>query len=161
MIWWAIGLSALFLWGGIVAVRPSPAQRRIANLRQAAIQRGLRVRLGSQLKLGLETDLSRVIAYILHRPKTLKNSSGTLLLDPATAEVKHAVGIFARPDAALEEIIKGLPVGCSLLVSNSSEVMIGWDERGSEDSVAQISNMLEELRQWSEKRPGKTIQEGR
>lgn len=157
MIWWAIGLSALFLWGGIVAVRPSPGQRRIAGLRQAAIENGLRVRLGSQLKLGLEADLSRVVAYILHRSKTLKNCTGTLLVDPSTAVVKHATGIFARPDAGLEGILSELPSGCSLLASNGSEVLIGWDERGGQDGVARISELLKRLLAWTQEHPKSAV----
>lgn len=153
MIWWVIGLSALFLWGGIVAVRPSPAQKRIANLRQTAIEKGLRVRLGSQLKLGIEADMSRVIAYIRHRPKSLKNCTGTLLRDLSTGATKRAVGVFARPDSALEEILSSLPEGCSLVASNGSEVMIGWDERGADESVEQISSSLEQLLHWTENRP--------
>lgn len=119
------------------------------------------MRLGNQLKLGVETDLSRVVAYILHRPKALKNCSGTLLIDSETADIKHAIGIFTRPDPELEKIVSDLPEGCSLLASTGSEVMIGWNEKGSEEAVETISRLLEDLRHWSERKPKPTIQDSR
>lgn len=144
-------MTALFLWGGIVAVRPSPAQKRIAGLRQKAMEKGMRVRLGSQLKLGVQADLSRIIAYLLHRPKTLKNSSGTILLRSGTGEDNRATGIFTRPDGRLEQILDSLPKGCSLVASSGTEVMIGWDERGGESEVEAISEALQQLMEWTNK----------
>ena len=152
MVWWVVVLSALFIWGGILTVRPSPGQRRIAAMRQSAIEKGLRIRLGRLLKLPLHQDLSDLVAYVQFRPRPMPNSSGALLRDKQTGQILHRSGCFLRSDAELEALSESLPSGCTLLASSAGDVMIGWDERGSLVDVERIAEALPKLLSWTASR---------
>ena len=142
-------MSILLVWGGMVAVRPSPAQKRIAGLRQFAIERGLRIRLGSQLKLGLSRDLSDLVAYVKFRQGRVKDGSGVLLRNPESGQVQHSSGCFRHPDDRLDRLLESLPEGCALLASSAAEVLIGWGERGDAADVERIIAALDELQEWT------------
>ena len=50
MVWVFLIGSALFVWGGLLAVQPTKTQKRIAYLRESAMQEGLHIKLPVSLK---------------------------------------------------------------------------------------------------------------
>lgn len=50
MVWFFLIGAAFFVLGGLLAVQPSRTQKRIANLREAALASGLHVKLPVSLK---------------------------------------------------------------------------------------------------------------
>lgn len=146
MIWWALIFVFLFVLGGILAVRPSPHQRHVAKLREAAMSRGLKVRLGQQLDLPPDIEPRWVAGYIKPRPGDTKGRSGSLRLD---AEPLRGEGCFKRVDADLAERLAQLPAGCCLVRSTAQQILVVWDESGELEDIERIAEVIDALESWS------------
>ncbi len=151
MVWLALILAFLFIWGGILAVKPSPHQKRLAGLREQAMKRGMRITLGSQLKLETGYDHSRLVAYRRYRSRALPGCQGWIWRDE-NGQIQASNGCFRQPDVALRQQLASLPNGCRLVAAGSGDVLVAWDESGGVQLLEQIAQYLEFVERWTVER---------
>ena len=136
----AIGCAVLFVLGSAFALRPSPRQRQLARLRQAAVGAGLRVSLrpGEVLVDYLlpwriaDIDRTRVPDLVAWR-----EGAG-----PWQIDVRNGP---APP--ALQALLDALPPSVTRVVAGTDGVGVRWPEHGTEAAVAAIAAVLSGLRE--------------
>ena len=136
----ATGLAALFVLGSAFALRPSPRQRQLANLRQAAVGAGLRVsvRPGETL-----------VDYLL--PWRIVDLDGTRVPDLVAAREPAGpwrIEVRRGPaPQALQSLLEALPPSVTRIVVGAEGLSARWPEHGSDAAVVAIADALARLRE--------------
>ncbi|MDX1451323.1 MAG: hypothetical protein R3183_02115 [Oleiphilaceae bacterium] len=146
-------LLTLALAGSVLWVMPSPKERRITAMRNAALKNGLRVRLlDASMAKGYFSWLADHRGYVLYE---LPRLGGT-----ASAGIRPRVIRLRRPeneheldrDAACEayvaqrDLIKRLPTCSEALLFQPASVAVLWQESKESDEsvVEEIARVLKE-----------------
>ena len=145
-----IFLCVMFVVSGIWSLRPSPEQRRIAELRQDAILLGMEIRLPLAMKV---SDVIKQLKKPLYRKVILEQ------------EKKQRERIFADAYALIntsdnahdsDTLNTGVPDECITLVEacplNILAIYIGegrigviWDENGSREDLQILSLLIDSM----------------
>lgn len=145
MAWFVVIATLLFLYGSFMMVRPSARQRQVSELRQAAINSGLEVRLASRMKLPEELSRLDMVCLISRRQEEDSGQSGSAFRNPETAKIR-SYGVFANADEMLNKLFVELPQGVEALVSSEAYVAVCWDEKGDQASLEKIALCMDSLK---------------
>lgn len=137
MEWLIVVACLMFLYGSFVMVRPSPRQKKIAALRQKAIEMHLEVRLASRLKLPEELSRADMVCLILTRAEGEEGQKGSCFRNLSTRRIR-CHGVFSGKESDTENIFADLPQGVEALISGQTYVGLCWDERGDDKSIEMI-----------------------
>jgi len=121
--WWVLPLALLFVLGGLLTVRPSRAQRRIARLRTAAMGRGLLVYLPFSLRFppGIGVALPPGAFYCLPIGEVLELPpivylSRRIVATGGAENAATAAGFLASTKIVpLQSVLDGVPNCCAPL----------------------------------------------
>ena len=137
MIWLSILAATALILGGVLSVRPSKAQKRIASIRASAMQSGIHVKLPVSLKFPDDIEKGRLPFYCRHlREISFAGSYYCVLRDDDRISASSGdinVSLKTKIDAILmsaDPDIRGFYLGDGLLgfswlESERSEVLTG------------------------------------
>ncbi|HET8705915.1 MAG TPA: hypothetical protein VFM46_06395 [Pseudomonadales bacterium] len=141
MLYIALSVAFLFVMGSVMWLRPSPADKRLAGLRQTAASLGLRVSwLPSKETAWLQPPDRKWMRYACHRPSP--KESLMLLRWLRTADGWLAIGHREAFPAQLQ-----LPESVAALELTAHDCAIIWSEEGGEEAVQQIAQALKQFAQ--------------
>jgi hypothetical protein len=138
--WIAIALTVLFVSGSVFAMQPSPRQRQLARMRQAAVAAGLRVRMVPGESLAdyalpwrlAELEAARATDFVATR----EEGSG------------WALGVRGGPsEAGLRAALASLPASVRRVAGGADGLVVRWPERGGDAEVRAIADCLATLRE--------------
>jgi len=136
----ALGLAALFVAGSVFALQPSPRQRQLARLRQAAVLAGLRVRLRSG-----ESAADYLLGW---RSADLEGARATDFVAERDTGGGWSIVLRAGPaERRLGEALAGLPHEVTRVAGGADGLTARWPERGTASDVQAIARALAELRE--------------
>lgn len=146
---------ALALLGSVLWLKPSPAQRRQAELRELARQLGVDVRLASlpqtrRAMVRKQAADSGVVYRLLRfdikvplpRDYVLVRENVGAPWEPRTDDV-----LPATVQQAIEAVLSGLPRDCVAVELTPHGPGIYWRERGDAQTVRDLASSLERLMQ--------------
>jgi hypothetical protein len=136
----ACALALLFVLGAVFALQPSPRQRQLAALRQAAAIAGLRVRLRHG-----ESGVDYLLPW---RAQDLDAARGTDFVARRADDGAWSVEVrLGPPPAAIHDALALLPGSASRLAGGSDGLVACWQEHGTPVDVAAIVAALERVRE--------------
>ena len=126
--------------GPLLAALPSPRQRAVAALREAAGAAGVRISFRElpniPPRMRRLTDFKLVCYSVALSPKAAR------LLTPCLF-VRCAAGWESRDyDASLPESLADLPLDAEVVAISSDEISIYWDEQGDVNLVVSVLKSL-------------------
>lgn len=150
-----IAMAIILILGSMLWVLPSPKERRQMKLRQLAMGNGLNVHLARIKDISSPGKMLNCVAYRL--PKgSYKSYNPSWKLFRTTEEWRMDIKGWSfdktvekekLPDIeTIEDCVTRLPDDCVVVESNKHSVSIYWSERGDENAVAGIEEVLKKLR---------------
>lgn len=139
MLYLTVTIAFLFVIGSVMWLRPSPAEKRLANLRQCAVQNGLRVNwLSSKDVAWMQSPSQSWVRYAYLRPQQRETLIQLRWLRDANGW---------QPKSHLQTLTSdfGLPVSVEAIEITAHDCAIVWRESGSEDDVRRIAEALKQL----------------
>jgi hypothetical protein len=137
MSYFLIALVVMVALSPLISAMPTRRQRRIANLRQAAVVSGLFVRYRQS---PLEpADSPPRIFYGRLRSREDAKVGGEIRYRCEQATWKSVKGEWPVPTL---ELLNALPAGVSLACEDFQGVGVFWDEQGQEQDVETINGVL-------------------
>ena len=126
MVWLFLIATLLFVLGGLLAVQPTKAQKRIAALRETAMQAGLHVKLPVSLKFPEGVSKSESAYYC-------KSLGDRKLSHPFVHVLRSEYGLISRSgkstlDRNFEEKLNSLPEEFNALYLGGGLIGISWNE---------------------------------
>lgn len=162
MVWLLIIVVVGLVFAPAMWMRPSPRQRRLGRLREAARQVDVMVKLE---KPPLHETRGMMAAYRWAYPRQQPGPDFVLVRDAvASATLRPCVPgwrwrieplrpLPASVAARLEEALAGLPEDAVVLESNAGSLTLWWDESLEVDSLATLLARLGALRDGLAGRP--------
>lgn len=133
-------IALLFVLGAVFALQPSPRQRQLAALRQAAAVAGLRVRLRHG-----ESGVDYLLPW---RAQDLDAARDTDFVARRADDGAWSVELrLGPPLAAIHDALALLPGSASRLGGGSEGLVVCWQEHGTPADVAAIVATLESVRE--------------
>ena len=128
MVWLFLIGAAFFVLGGLLSVQPSKTQKRIAGLREKAMQKGLHVKLPVSLKFPEGVTKS-------DKPYYCKNLSDRSLAHQFVHVMRMDDGSLkskssgcSKCKSLFETSLKGLPLEFNAIYMGSGLLGISWNE---------------------------------
>jgi hypothetical protein len=136
----ALGLAVVFVAGSVFAMQPSPRQRQLAALRQAAVLAGLRVRVRPG-----EPRVDYVLAW---RSDDLDGTRATDFVADRAGGGEWSLARRSGPsEQALREALAGLPAGVDRVSGGADGLVASWQERGDAAAAQSVARVLARLRE--------------
>ena len=146
-----LGVVSLVL-GPIMMMQPSPAQRRMASLREAALKNGLRVHMQpvpTSVKLDYYLDMAAM--YCLPWTEQKHTRSSWLLTQRSYTHELHFDGVWEWQGEERELNVKALKCALAKVPNKVFAVARGpqglccyWSEFGKEEDVQALARWLKE-----------------
>lgn len=143
-------VAVLFVIGPVMAMRPSPRQKQLARLRQAAIASRMRVRVEGRpgAAPGARPD---AVSYGMAWPlEDLERVRGSELRAERTGEGAWRLEVLRgsvskNGSDALSSALALMPARVGTVIVSGSGLAAYWDERGTEADVKRIAESLHGL----------------
>jgi hypothetical protein len=136
-------LTALFVLGPMLAMRPSARQGQLARLRAHAQRVGLRVRF----RPGNQGGVSSMVYVLPWRMDELARARAISLRYLRTKDAAWESMLASPPGSpSLDAALACLPPGVSEFSTVEEGIAVVWPERGTTDDVDALLEALEALR---------------
>ena len=132
-------------------VRPSKRDKRVAGLRQGAIERGLQVKLSSRLKLPQELSRLDCACYLLNREGDKRGKLGSGFKDTESGKIR-CYGSLAGLEDWVKECFDQLPEGAEAIVVSEKFAGVCWDEIGEQEDTEKILIQLPRILELTQKK---------
>ena len=144
MIWWFLLAAAMFVLGGLLAVQPSKTEKRIAKLRESAMQKGLYVKLPTSLKFPQAAVKSEHPYYCINlKDRSLANRYAHLIRaqDGKLPDSTHMDSLQTK----LRDIFVDLPSQYTAIYLGAGLAGISWNEAECLSVPEELVKALSEL----------------
>lgn len=160
-IWFVVILivTVALIAGPIMMLRPNPAQKKREGWRMQAHQLGLRFMMRALPKQNTDIDSTVPMPVYYLPPKKMQEELPDWMLIRTAYE--HEGNMYrdwdwqdaGRPNQQLQQLLKkylsNLPQGVRAISNGNQGTCIYWDERGSENLVPLLAEILTSLQQGS------------
>ena len=145
MIWIVLFLSIALLLGGLLGVKPSRAQLQVAQIREAAIEKGLHVKLPVSLRFPEAIEKPRRPFYCKHlQVKEFSNKHYLALRDGD--RIKTSSGdISTTLKTAIDRLLLDANQDVGGFYMGDGLIGFGWKESQKSDALEDLIRRIDEV----------------